>query len=380
MIDSSLIPERQLVFSPALAATIGLEEAVLLQHLGDLFQHREPQERDGYQWLKVERQWLLDSLPFWTVLDLHRISKSLVDKGVILVSSPPLNESEKLVFAVNQSSETKGSQPTTAVSTPGARATGPAGASLLPAHWTPGEDMLTLLAMNHNISRQFALDQLEDFVLYWRERGEVSHAWENKFRQHVLSRWRAQEQDSAERFIAAADGPIDNNWLPSADAMEIMLRSGVSREFIDDAVPEFVLYWRERGGSAKTLNSKFVLHIRRQWTRYTSALSHDTEPRRIANDWQPADDVYDILHMSHIDETFARDLLPEFIVYWRDSNQLHASWNTKFLQHVKYKWANRHKFDEARDQSHARQQKPGATGSTRSRSLSDDLTDRSWAH
>ncbi|MFT7177627.1 MAG: hypothetical protein ACJAUG_003642, partial [Halioglobus sp.] len=33
MSESSLVPERQLVFSPGLAATIGLEEAILLQHL-----------------------------------------------------------------------------------------------------------------------------------------------------------------------------------------------------------------------------------------------------------------------------------------------------------------------------------------------------------
>ena len=38
MSDSSFIPERQLVFSPALAQTIGLEEAILLQHLNELFQ------------------------------------------------------------------------------------------------------------------------------------------------------------------------------------------------------------------------------------------------------------------------------------------------------------------------------------------------------
>ena len=31
MHESSLVPERQLVFSPGLAATIGLEEAILLQ-------------------------------------------------------------------------------------------------------------------------------------------------------------------------------------------------------------------------------------------------------------------------------------------------------------------------------------------------------------
>ena len=99
MSDSSFIPERQLVFSPSLAQTIGLEEAVLLQHLSELFQHRQAEHRQGYRWLSIEREWLLETLPFWTSVDLHRISKSLADKGLILMDSPPLHDAESLVFA-----------------------------------------------------------------------------------------------------------------------------------------------------------------------------------------------------------------------------------------------------------------------------------------
>ena len=135
----------------------------------------------------------------------------------------------------------------------------------------------------------------------------------------------------------------------------------------------------KRDAPAKELNSRFVAHIRRQWARYTSALSHDTEPQRIAPDWQPAPDVYDILQLSHIDEAFARSLLPEFVLYWRDSNQLHSSWNTKFLQHVKYKLANRHQFSHTAGGEDGQNRQAGSQGSTRARSLTDDLTDRSWA-
>ncbi len=84
MPNSSLIPERQLVFSPALASTIGLEEAVLLQHLGEFFEHHEPQIQNGFAWLSIERGQLERALPFWSPIDLHRISRALVDKGVLL--------------------------------------------------------------------------------------------------------------------------------------------------------------------------------------------------------------------------------------------------------------------------------------------------------
>ena len=84
MSDSSIVPERQLVFSPGLAATIGLEEAVLLQHLHALFEHRPAELRKGHAWLNVEREFLLGTLPFWSTEDLQRITRSLADKGVLL--------------------------------------------------------------------------------------------------------------------------------------------------------------------------------------------------------------------------------------------------------------------------------------------------------
>jgi hypothetical protein len=372
MPESSLVPERQLLFSPALAATIGLEEAILLQYLQSLFEHYGAQLRGGRAWLSVERSLLLRTLPFWNPVDLHRISRSLVDKGVLLIDSPPLHSAEQLLFAINEPArEAPHIQP--AAPRPARR-----GAAPLPPNWSPGEDLLQLLALNHDIPRQFALEQLEDFIYYWRERGEAGHAWENRFRQHVTSCWRRHQQSQGEAFRPPEPGVLDGGWRPSADALEIMQRGGIDPEFIEQAIPEFILYWRERGAAPKELNSRFIQHIRIQWARYTSSLEHSTEPRRITDRWQPSGDVYDILRMSHIDTDFARSLLPEFLVYWKDSNQAHTSWNSKFLQHVKYHWAKRHQIEQA-GQHHAGQQGPHPTGRTRDRSLQEDLTDTSWA-
>jgi hypothetical protein len=248
----------------------------------------------------------------------------------------------------------------------------------MPSHWSPSEDLLQLLALNHSIPRQFALDQLEDFVFYWRERGETSPAWENKFRQHVKTAWRREQQNQAEVFKVEESDQLDNSWRPSLDALEIMERNEIDRDFIDQAIPEFILYWRERGAKPRELNSKFITHIRIQWAKYTSAMSHSTEPKRITEQWYPPEDVMDILKMSHIDTDFARSLVPEFIIYWRDSNQAHTSWNTKFIQHVKYNWAKQHQLDQI-GQDNGGQQGSNPTGRTRDQSLEQDLTDTSWA-
>ncbi len=380
MSDFSLIPERQLLFSPVLAATIGLEEAILLQHLQQVFEHHRPQLRNGYSWFSIERAYLLRTLPFWTVEDLHRISRALVDKGILLIDTPPLLTSEQLTFALNEPAAS--SKPAAPASPPPPTALPTRrSAGVLPMHWSPSEDLLQLLALNHTIPRQFALDQLEDFIFYWRERGETSQAWENKFRQHVIAIWRRQQQHQAEAFRVPVATTLDNNWRPSADAMDIMVRGEIARDFIEDSIPEFILYWRERGPTPKQFkefNSKFIQHIRIQWAKYSSSLEHSTEPKRISEQWLPSEDVYDILRLSHIDTEFARSLLPEFIVYWRDSNQAQTSWNSKFIQHAKYHWAKRHQIEHA-GHSHAGQQGTSTTGRTRDRSLEQDLTDTSWA-
>lgn len=385
MSQSSLIPEHPLVISPSLAATIGLEEAVLLKQLSELIEHRSAIEVQGYKWLEVERSYLEKVLPFWSPVDLHRVSKSLVDKGIILIDSPPLHSANSLKFALNEKSEATPAQqspiPPAVTASPKptvALNPAPSGASLMSSQWSPGEDLLALLTMNHQVPREFSLEQLEDFVYYWQERNEISHAWENKFRQHVLSRWRHQQQRQAEQQFTATEQPISQSWRPSEDAMEILLRNSVNREFIDDAIPEFVLYWRERGENTSTWNSKFIAHIRRQWSRYSSTLEHDTEPQRINDNWRPTEDVYDILGLANIDAKFARELIPEFILFWKDSNQAHSSWNTKFLQHVKYHWAKQHQLVNQSGKANAGQQ-GHRTGSTRARSLTEDYSDRSWA-
>ncbi|MEM1111664.1 MAG: DnaT-like ssDNA-binding domain-containing protein [Pseudomonadota bacterium] len=389
MSESTLVPERQLVFSPSLAATIGLEEAILLQQLQSLFEHRPSQLRAGFNWLSVERDFLLRSLPFWDAIALHRITRSLVDKGVLLVESPPLHSADRLLFALNESprevrapapipepAAMAATAPAAAATAAAAHAPAPRSAALLPSHWRPSEDLLQLMALNHNIPRQFALDQLEDFVFYWRERGETHHAWENKFRQHVTGAWRrAQRADNTS--FRTEPPPLDEHWQPSADALEILLRADVERSFIEEAIPEFVLYWRERGDAPKELNSRFIQHIRSQWARYSSSLAHGGDPLPLPADWRPSADLFDILRLSHIDPDFAQAVLPEFIVYWRDSGQAHTSWNSKFLQHVKYHWAKRHQLTGSTQ--HGGQQGSHPTSRTRDRSLAQDLTDTSWA-
>lgn len=349
---SSLPPERTLVFSPALAATIGLEESILLQLLADLAALQGGNTGD------LDADLLQRATPFWSTADIERIAASLRDKGIVTLHSAPLSQSQRLHFSFAADRSASASTP---VEEPPRRSS----AVRLSSTWQPDEDLLQLLTLNHGIPRAFSLEQLEEFRLYWQSRNDAHHAWPSRFRSHVLRRWREREQQQA-----SGAEPIAADWLPSDDAMEIMERSGVNREFIEDAVPEFVLYWRERGDVGSTWNSKFIAHIRRQWARYRNALQHEDEPRPIPPGWQPSEDVYDILRLANIDVAFAQEQVAEFILFWRDAGTPLRSWNSKFLQHVKYQWAHRH---------HMGYQHAGTDKTSQRNSAFQRLTDRSWA-
>ncbi|RYZ17331.1 MAG: hypothetical protein EOP49_50760, partial [Sphingobacteriales bacterium] len=85
--SSSLIPERPLLVSPSLAATIGLEEACMLSLLSDIAAYRPLLTRDGHSWLDLDEPLVARAMPFWNEHDIQRISRNLRDKGVILLAS-----------------------------------------------------------------------------------------------------------------------------------------------------------------------------------------------------------------------------------------------------------------------------------------------------
>lgn len=379
--QSSLVPERPLIISPTLAATIGLEEAVLLHVLSELMSHRPVREKDRLRWVALSQQELCDALPFWALIDIKRVQKSLLDLGLILLD-PQTNNSDTNYFAINQAldstQETRSSSPATTSmkgSNPLQQEAGTQGASYIPANWQPSQDWIKQ-CRQQNIPEDFVQQLVPGFVMYWRERKQARFSWGNAFYKFVLREWRSEQ---TRRGLSELDTEMSPHWWPSEDALSILENAGINAAFIEDAVPEFVLYWRERGASNGAWNTRFIEHIRRQWSRYAAAIEHDTQPRRIPEDWQPSPECFDILSMAEIDEEFAREKLGEFVLYWRDTNQVHASWNTRFLQFIKYQWARR--LEESRNLSviHAEDQSYIGKGQQDLGAAFQRFTDRSWA-
>ncbi len=382
--QSSLIPERPLVVSPTLAATIGLEEAVMLHVFSELIAHRDGRWHEGLKWVDLPHSLLAEAFPFWSSGDVRRVRQSLEQLGLIRVQG--LDEAgEEAWYAINQGdSGASGRQaPQAAASQPaprqhaagGERRPPRGGAGHIPPDWQPDPQWVER-CRQHNIPEDFIHAQVPEFVMYWRDRGQARFSWGNAFYKHVLRQWR---EEQTRRGARQREAPMSADWWPSEDAIQILVNAGVSRSFIEDAVPEFVLYWQERGTPYAAWNSRFIEHIRRQWARYASAIENDGMPRPISENWEPSPEVFDILRMAGIDEEFARDKLPEFVLYWRDTGQAHASWNTKFLQFIKFSWARRLETTRSVESSHARDQSTSGDQQRGIEAAVRRFTDRSWA-
>lgn len=380
--QSSLIPERPLIVSPTLAATIGLEEAVMLHVLSELISHRGELRQDGRRWVVLDQASLTGALPFWALIDIKRVQKSLQDLGLLLITADVGNagQNDAWHFAINQREhgDVSGGEP---VPPRQPQSTQPAryGASHIPPDWRPAREWIEK-CRQHNIPGDFIDSCVDGFVMYWRDRGQARFSWGNAFYKHVIREWR---QEQTRRGASEREAPMSADWWPSEDAVEILVNAGVSRAFIEDAVPEFVLYWRERGVAWSAWSSKFIEHIRRQWARYSSSLIHDGLPRPIPEDWQPDPEVFDILRMAEIDEDYARKRVSEFVLYWRDTRQAHSSWNTRFLQYIKYGWARQLNGRQGISGNAYEENRPLAENGAKERdgitAAFQRFTDRSWA-
>ena len=359
MPPASLIPDRQLTFSPELAETIGLEEAVLLQALGSHLNGAD-------DWAPLSLTTVQKTLSFWSLDHIATLIAKLVALGIIHQQPSQDPNIVLLSAAASNAGDVQRSTASNAQTT-----------SYGHPDWQPSDDLIELLVLNHGIPQSFINSAQASFML------SNSSEAETQFRQHILTRWRDTQKQEAKQtkalaFEISTPASFDRDWTPSQDALEILAQADIDIVFAESVRAEFILYWSERGGPPKEVNSRFVEHVRRRWLKHTSQMHHSTEPTRIPRNWKPDTSVYETLRLAGIEQADAQALLPEFVMYWVDSNEVHTSWNSKFLQHVKRQcrsagYGEQHGGETGRG---------GAGGSHRSkdRSLSDDLTDTSWAN
>ena len=296
--------DSKISFSIEIANTIGLEEAILLEYL----KKEESQSRVSFEKVSTD-------LGFWPNKKSAELLSNLIKRGLV---------SESIFEGIKYFSTKKPNQ-TTKTNTDN--------------NWIPEKEVFDQIN-EYGIPQDFANLQIDDFKKLNEERNEAEKNWGVKFLRFVIKKWRYKEVEDNKK---KKTHPMKRNWIPDEDAIEILIKSGINEDFIEKEIPEFILYWTERKEESDIWNSKFIAHIRRQWGRFKDVKESDDLPSKMTSEWMPNNDFFEILELTEIPREFAENAKPEFILYWKETGQSLSSWNSKFLQHVKYKWEKTNK-------------------------------------
>ena len=287
---------NKIFFSPEIASSLGLEEAIILSLI------------ESYS-SKLDEKSLFVKLNF---LPQEKIKKAL-SKLLVLELIEKLNSEFVLKNNIKTNSETKNNN-----------------------------SELKLKISNDVLSQAKSLGMTEDFIKFQSNLFKASNKnLESDFKtnfqllKHLIKAWRQvekKERTEAEKVL------IEKDWAPSEDVMSILESADMDSGFVRKCIPEFIVYWTEKQFKSNEWNSIFIGHVRRQWARYKNIIEDNVSPKKMPQDWVPNQNCLDVLKLARIDEKFAKDQIPEFKIYWLDSSQVMTSWNSKFIQHVKYRW------------------------------------------
>ncbi|MEW5249206.1 DnaT-like ssDNA-binding domain-containing protein [Microbulbifer sp. 2201CG32-9] len=438
-----LLPERPLSISPALAATLGLEEAVLLTALGDLLPFLPAESHPGRDWYSADARQLQLQLPFWQPVDIQRIATSLRNQGALLLGAAPYGESGLLKFALpgDYAPGDSRARQIPPVAAPSSRS-----ANTIAPNWQPDQETLARIAQL-GVPEHFVREQLPEFVTYWRERGQPRHSFGALFLKQVKTKWEAFRATAQRKQPLPADWrPVDEtlrkladegvpstfvqralqrfrdyhsssgkqsiswdlefndwvmedwekqdtpfiekrrpaamtrDWQPSEHTWEQLRRLAINPSFAAELLPEFIYKWLERGGHSARWGELFIEYAREEWAYFCQGIEKNPVAKPIPRNWQPGGDCLShLVNQCEIERDFALALVPEFILYWRDQNAARKSWDAVFVRHARHQWAERNKLAIGR--AHGTQQSTNNENQrTRDRSIGDILADTSWAN
>ncbi|WHI51801.1 DnaT-like ssDNA-binding domain-containing protein [Microbulbifer sp. MLAF003] len=315
-----LLPERPLSISPTLAATVGLEEAVLLTALGDLTPFLPLEPYGGRDWYTAQGEQLYLLLPFWQAADIQRVATSLRNQGALLLGAAPFGSSEILKFALpGEYKHPIATPPTPQVQIPPSRS-----ANTIAPGWQPDAETMARISQL-GIPEHFVREQLPEFVTYWRERAEPRHSFGSLFLRQVKGKWEAF------RATAQRKQALPDNWQPSNDTLRKLADEGVPSTFVSRGLQRFLDYHRSSGKQSISWDLEFNDWIMEDWEKQETPFIEKRKPTAMTRDWQPSEHTWEQLQRLAINPRFAAELLPEFIYKWTERGGHSARWGSCLL-------------------------------------------------
>lgn len=76
-----------------------------------------------------------------------------------------------------------------------------------------------------------------------------------------------ERKDARTRKTPSPSSVIPKDWQPSQPALDILSQTGIDEAFARSCIPEFRLYWTERGEKRPGWDASFVNSVKRSWDK-----------------------------------------------------------------------------------------------------------------
>tara|TARA_B100000424_G_scaffold67763_1_gene50218 strand:+ start:2986 stop:3789 length:804 start_codon:yes stop_codon:yes gene_type:complete len=226
--------DKKFSFSKDIATTIGLECAVIYEFLKN--------KKTDY----ISISELNDELNFWPNQKIIEYVAELDQKGLISFDLKRGRLSIK-----NKISKTKLQTPKSFDK------------SEMGVNWLPSDDVVEIL-LKAEIGEDFIHNLIPEFRVYWMEKPGIHVSYNSKFIEYARFKW---AQYTAEVDTRTKPFVIDDSWQPSDECREVLSLSGISEDFANEKILDFILYWKQDGRAFNTWDVKFLNHVKTCWNK-----------------------------------------------------------------------------------------------------------------
>ena len=141
--------------------------------------------------------------------------------------------------------------------------------------WQPDAHTLNYLNVSYGIDSDFIRECIPEFIHKWIEKKAIHSQWGQTFAEHVIEQWRFVQEGINRNPVKQL---INKNWRPSADCMDIVrVQLDIDPHFIERAIPEFILYWTNRGEPMHSWDNIFLRHIKHVWAAHLKGNNNERQ-------------------------------------------------------------------------------------------------------
>ena len=215
-------------FSKNVADTIGVEAAIILKFIED--------SQIPLKSVEEITEIILEKFSFMEEQNIVQSIQKIADLGLLKIDTDKYRKSTlKLPYgSISRNS------------------------NFMNSEWRPSREAIEILELG-SIDIDFALLKLKEFKIYWIEQKVQKSNWNSIYINYIRKEW--VQFNSKNKGMPYT---MDDDWMPSISALDILELSDIKKETALSYLSEFVLYWKENGAAFKTWNVKFVDFVKRK--------------------------------------------------------------------------------------------------------------------